>query len=163
MCHRWLCFASTQVAHSPFQVVHLAERYLVRNDVSDPCLSPVCPGPASAIDFQQPLALQSLSVEWARVAEHTRKPNAVINGLSAVRADIADAINPANPSSPAQDIANKVIEQVQPSINTAQKVADALGNPDTAEAPKPSDYFPTSPPELLSVGRDVSTHGFSVP
>lgn len=90
------------------------------------------------------------------MAEHIKTPE-VINGLSATGpADIADAVNPANPSSAAQDIANKVIEQVQPSVNTAQKVADYLGNPDTAEAPKPQDYFPTSPPELLSVGRDVS-------
>lgn len=89
-----------------------------------------------------------------------KTPVEVINGLSATGpADIADAVNPANPNSPAADIANKVIEQVQPAVNTAEKVAETLGNPDTSEAPKPSDYFPTSPPELLSVGRDVSlTH-----
>ena len=110
-------------------------------------------GPAAAIDFQQPLAL---TIEWARVAEHVRTSE-VIGALSVTGpADIADAVNPANPNSPAQDIANKVIEQVQPAVGTAQKVADALGNPDTPDAPKPQDYFPTSPPELLSVGRDVS-------
>lgn len=110
-------------------------------------------GPAAAIDFQQPLAL---TVEWGRVVTPMKTPVEVINGLSATGpADIADAVNPANPNSPAADIANKVIEQVQPAVNTAEKVAETLGNPDTSEAPKPSDYFPTSPPELLSVGRDA--------
>ena len=116
-------------------------------------------GSASAIDFQQPLALPPLVVEWARVAEEqkpTPTPDEVVGDLTATPADIADAVNPANDGSPAQGLANKVIESVQPSTSSsAQKLSDALGNPATDVAPKLQDAI-EQPVEMLKPGREVS-------
>ena len=109
-------------------------------------------GPASAIDFQQSLA-------WARVAEEEKGPEEAIGNLSATLAapaDIADAVNPANPDSPASDIANKVIENVQPAQDSAAKaVSEALGNPVQEVAPKLQDAI-EQPTELLKPGREVT-------
>lgn len=119
-------------------------------------------GSAFAIDFQQPLALPPLVVEWARVAEDEKAtPDEIIGDLTASTlpgpADIADAINPANPDSPASGIANKVIESVQSSgPSAAQKaLSDALGNPATDVAPKLQDAI-ENPAEILKPGREVS-------
>lgn len=116
-------------------------------------------GPASAIDFQQPLALPPLVVEWARVAEDEKGPEEVIGNLTATPApspaDIADAVNPANTDSPASDIANKVIENVQPVQDSAAKaIREALGNPVQEDAPKLQDAV-DAPAELLKPGREV--------
>ncbi|KAL0038574.1 hypothetical protein WJX77_011107 [Trebouxia sp. C0004] len=117
-------------------------------------------GPASAIDFQQPLALPPLVVEWARVAEDEKAtPDEIIGDLTASTlpgpADIADVVNPANPDSPASSIANKVIESVQSGPTSAQTaLSDALGNPVSDVAPKLQDAI-ESPAELLKPGREV--------
>ena len=71
-------------------------------------------------------------------------------------ADIADAVSPANDASPAQDLANKVIESVQPSgTSSQQKLSDALANPATDVAPKLQDAI-EQPGEMLKPGREVS-------
>lgn len=113
-------------------------------------------GSAFAIDFQQPLALPPLVVEWARVAEDEKIPDEIIGGISATGpADIADAVNPANPDSPASDIANRVIESVQSGPTNSQKIlSDALGSPATDVAPKLQDAI-ESPAEMLKPGREV--------
>lgn len=118
-------------------------------------------GSAFAIDFQQPLALPPLVVEWARVAEDDKAtPDEIIGDLTASTlpgpADIADAVNPANPDSPASGIANKVIESVQSSgPSAAQKaLSDALGNPATDVAPKLQDAI-ENPGDVLKPGREV--------
>lgn len=111
-------------------------------------------GSATAIDFQQPLAL---TVELARVAEDHRAiphPDDAIGDLGASPADIADAVNPANDGSPAQGIANKVIENIQPNSSSAEKLSEALGNPATDDAPKLQDAI-EQPAELLKPGREV--------
>lgn len=112
-------------------------------------------GSASAVDFQQPLAL---TVELARVAEDHKsgaRPDDAIGDLGASPADIADAVSPANDGSPAQDLANKVIENIQPSSSSAQKLSDALGNPATDDAPKLQDAI-EQPAEMLKPGREAS-------
>lgn len=113
-------------------------------------------GSASAIDFQQPLAL---TVELARVTEDHRtlqRPDEAIGDLGASPgpADIADVVNPANDGSPAQGLANKVIENIQPNSNSAQNLSDALGNPATDDAPKLQDAL-EQPAEMLKPGREV--------
>ena len=127
-----------------------------------PNVPPCCAGSAFAIDFQQPLALPPLVVEWARVAEDDKTtPDEIIGDLGSASpiagpADIADAVNPANSDSPASGIANKVIETVQSGPTTSQKaLSDALGNPAADVAPKLQDAI-EAPAELLKPGRDVS-------
>ena len=118
-------------------------------------VTPIPAGSASAVDFQQPLAL---TVELARVAEDhkaTAHPDDAIGDLGASPADIADAVSPANDSSPAQGIANKVIENIQPSSSSSQKLSDALGSPVTDDAPKLQDAI-EQPAELLKPGREAS-------
>lgn len=124
---------------------------------TDCWVSPCIAGSASAIDFQQPLAL---TVELARVTEDHRtlqRPDEAIGDLGASPgpADIADVVNPANDGSPAQGLANKVIENIQPNSNSAQNLSDALGNPATDDAPKLQDAL-EQPAELLKPGREVS-------
>ena len=119
-------------------------------------ITPFSAGSASAVDFQQPLAL---TVELARVAEDHKavaRPDDAIGDLGASPADIADAVNPANDGSPAQDIANKVIENIQPNSSSAQKLSDALGNPATDDAPKLQDAI-EQPAEMLKPGREASS------
>ena len=117
-------------------------------------------GPASAIDFQQPLALPPLAVERARVAEDGKSaaPAEAIGNLTATPAgpaDIADVVNPANPDSPASDIANTIVESVQSGPNKSQQaLSDALGNPVQEVAPKLQDAL-EQPAELLKPGREV--------
>lgn len=100
-------------------------------------------------------------MEWARVAEDEKAtPDEIIGDLTASTlpgpADIADAVNPANPDSPASGIANKVIENVQSGPSAAQKaLSDALGNPATDVAPKLQDAI-ENPAEILKPGREVS-------
>ena len=94
----------------------------------------------------------------ARVAEDHRAiphPDDAIGDLGASPADIADAVNPANDGSPAQGIANKVIENIQPNTSSAEKLSEALGNPATDDAPKLQDAI-EQPAELLKPGREVS-------
>ena len=125
-------------------------------------ITPVSAGSASAVDFQQPLAL---TVELARVAEDHKSvahPDDAIGDLGASPADIADAVNPANDGSPAQDIANKVIENIQPNSSSAQKLSDALGNPATDDAPKLQDAI-EQPAEMLKPGREASDLKTSTP
>lgn len=97
-------------------------------------------------------------VEWARVAEDEKIPDEIIGGISATGpADIADAVNPANPDSPASDIANRVIESVQSGPTNSQKIlSDALGSPATDVAPKLQDAI-ESPAEMLKPGREVNS------
>ena len=122
-------------------------------------MAPVPAGSASAIDFQQPLAL---TVELARVTEEHRstpRPDEAIGDLGVSPADITDAVNPAIDGSPAQGLANKVIENIQPGPTSAEKLSDALGNPATDDAPKLQDKLQDAieqPAEMLKPGREVS-------
>ena len=90
--------------------------------------------------------------------EKSTAPEEVIGNLTATPAspaDIADVVNPANADSPASDIANKVIENVQPAQTSAQQaISDALGNPVQEVAPKLQDAV-EQPAELLKPGREV--------
>ena len=85
-----------------------------------------------------------------------QRPDEAIGDLGASPgpADIADIVNPANDGSPAQGLANKVIENIQPNSNSAQNLSDALGNPSTDDAPKLQDAL-DQPAELLKPGREV--------
>ena len=134
-----------------------AECWQTCRSVTNCCMSvtPIPAGSASAVDFQQPLAL---TVELARVAEDHKAaahPDDAIGDLGASPADIADAVSPANDSSPAQGIANKVIENIQPNSSSSQKLSDALGSPATDDAPKLQDAI-EQPAELLKPGREAS-------
>lgn len=86
-----------------------------------------------------------------------QRPDEAIGDLGASPgpADIADVVNPANDGSPAQGLANKVIENIQPNSNSAQNLSDALGNPATDDAPKLQDAL-EQPAEMLKPGREVS-------